>query len=183
MRLLFLGFVSARKGLDELLAAVLDLLATGCTGFELDIVGGEEDRGQLAHYRQLYRAAGLDQRVRFHGTRLGREKIGFLQRADIFVLPSRNESFGIANLEAMASGVPVVQPRWGAFPEVIDRTRGGLLCEPNDSASLAETLYSLWKNPELASDLGKEGSKRVREHYSVEQMAAFALEVYGSLMK
>ena len=81
----------------------------------------------------------------------------------------------------MASGVPVVQPRRGSFPEMIERAGGGLLCEPNDAASLAEAIYSLWKNPELANDLAKRGVAGVREHYSVSQMASRALDVYAGL--
>ena len=78
-------------------------------------------------------------------------------------------------------GVPVVQPRWGSFPEIVERTGGGLTCEPNDVASLADAIHSLWKNPEQANDLAKRGAAGVREHYTVSQMASRALEVYASL--
>jgi glycosyltransferase involved in cell wall biosynthesis len=81
----------------------------------------------------------------------------------------------------MASGVPVIQPAKGSFPEIVERTGGGLLCEPNDAANLAEAIYSLWKNPELANDLAKRGVAGVREHYSVSQMASRAIEVYAGL--
>ena len=91
------------------------------------------------------------------------------------------EAKGLPVLEAMASGVPVVQPARGSFPEILERTGGGLLCEPNDAASLAEAIHSLWKNPELANDLAKRGAAGVREHYTVSRMASRALEVYASL--
>lgn len=182
VRLLFLGFVSARKGLDELLGAVRALLDTGCTGFELDIVGGEEERGQLAHYRQLYRAAGLGGHVRFHGTQLGRDKIGFLQRADIFVLPSRNESFGIANLEAMASGLPVVSTRTGAIPEYLEPGVHGLLVDPGDAEGLADGLRRLIADAELRARLGAAALRRARE-YDWDVVAARVAAMYDKLLQ
>ena len=62
----------------------------------------------------------------------------------------------------MASGVPVVQPRRGAFPEILERTGGGILVEPGDAASLADGIYRLWKDPELAAELGRRGAEGVR---------------------
>ena len=85
-------------------------------------------------------------------------------------------------IEAMASGVPVIQPRHGSFTEIIERTRGGLLYDSNDTAGLAETIYSLWKNPELAADLGRQGFAGARQHYGVKQMAERAVDVYASLI-
>jgi len=182
VRLLFLGFVSARKGLDELLEAVQQLRRTGCTGFELDVVGGEEDRGRLAHYRQLYRAAGLGDRVRFHGTRVGREKVGFLQRADIFVLPSRNESFGIANLEAMASGLAVVSTRTGAIPEYLESGVHGLLVNPGDAAGLADALRRLITDADLRARLGAAARLRARD-FDWGVVAAGVGAVYEKLLQ
>ena len=182
VRILFLGFVSARKGLDELLAAVQELVRTGCTGFELDIVGGEEDRGRLAHYRQLYRDAGLAERARFHGTRVGREKLGFLQRADIFVLPSRNESFGIANLEAMASGLPVVSTRTGAIPEYLESGVHGLLVDPGDAQGLAAALRRLIADADLRARLGAAAQRRARD-YDWSVVAAAVEALYERLLQ
>jgi glycosyltransferase involved in cell wall biosynthesis len=126
--------------------------------------------------------AGLAEEFRYHGA-VGREaKLKFFQNVDVLSVPTTYaEAKGLSVIEAMASGVPVVQPRWGSFPEIVERTRGGLLCEPNDAASLAETIYSLWKNPELASDLARRGAAGVRQHYGVQQMAERAVEVYASL--
>ena len=71
----------------------------------------------------------------------------------------------------MASGVPVVQPRHAAFPELIEATGGGLLCEPNDANSLADALESLLLDPAKARQLGQQGRKAVMEKFSVERMA------------
>ena len=70
-------------------------------------------------------------------------------------------------LEAMASGVPVVQPRRGAFTEIVEKTGGGLLVAPDDPAALADGLYELWKDRAKAEALGERGFHGVRAHYSV----------------
>ena len=81
----------------------------------------------------------------------------------------------------MASGIPVVQPRRGAFPEMIAKTGGGLLVEPDDPVSVAEAILTLWRDRALAAELGRRGAQGVREHYTASHMAARALEVYGSI--
>src|SRR5262249_493528 len=91
------------------------------------------------------------------------------------------EAKGLSVIEAMAAGAPVAQPARGSYPEIVERTGGGLLCEPNDAASLADAIYSLWKNPELANDLAKRGGAGVREHYTVTQLGSRAVGVYGGL--
>ena len=61
-------------------------------------------------------------------------------------------------LEAMANGVPVVQPRRGAFPEMLARTGGGLLVEPDDPGSLALAIHGLWKDRQQLAELGRRGA-------------------------
>jgi glycosyltransferase involved in cell wall biosynthesis len=91
-----------------------------------------------------------------------------------------DEPKGIFLLEAMACGVAVVQPRRGAFTEIIEQTRGGLLVEPDNAGALAEGISKLCLNPSLARELGENGFRGVREHYSVARMADGALEVYAN---
>jgi glycosyltransferase involved in cell wall biosynthesis len=85
-------------------------------------------------------------------------------------------------LEAMASGVPVVQPRRGAFVEIIEKTRGGILVEPDDTESLAEGLFSLWTDRQKTEALGQRAFTNVREHYSVRNAASRLLEVYDDVL-
>jgi glycosyltransferase involved in cell wall biosynthesis len=91
------------------------------------------------------------------------------------------EPKGIYALEAMANAVPVVQPRHGVFPEMIEKTGGGILVEPGNPESLAEGIYSLWRDQARAEELGRSGAQGVRRHYSVTQMAERAVEVYAGL--
>jgi glycosyltransferase involved in cell wall biosynthesis len=84
-------------------------------------------------------------------------------------------------LEALANGVPAVQPRRGAFPEILRATGGGIIVEP-DPAALAAGYLELWRDPERAAALGKAGAAGVREHYDVGRMAEAAESVYAELI-
>src|ERR1035437_6226690 len=110
-------------------------------------------------------------------------KIEYLSSLDLLSVPSTyDEPKGIFLLEAMASGVPVVQPRRGSFPEMLAKTGGGVLVEPDDPASLADAIYRLWKTPEERAELGQRGAQGVRQHGSVSQMAERALEAYRKMV-
>jgi glycosyltransferase involved in cell wall biosynthesis len=89
---------------------------------------------------------------------------------------------GVVSAEAMACGVPVVQPRRGAFSEIVETTGGGLLVEPDNPEALAEGLMELWQNPERRNTLGEQGSRTVREQYSAARMADAAMAIYRSVL-
>jgi glycosyltransferase involved in cell wall biosynthesis len=78
----------------------------------------------------------------------------------------------------MACGVPVVQPNHGAFPEMIERTGGGLLATSERGPDVAEALHELWTNPARAAALGRRAAEGVRQHYTVTHMAERVLQVY-----
>ncbi len=94
-----------------------------------------------------------------------------------------HEPKGLYLLEAMACGVPVVQPNHGAFPEIIERTGGGLLARSASGADVADTLYDVWKDPERAAEMGRRGAEGVRRHYTVTHMAEKVLRVYEEVAK
>jgi glycosyltransferase involved in cell wall biosynthesis len=82
-----------------------------------------------------------------------------------------DEPKGVSLLEAMACGVPLVQPRRGGFTEIIERTGGGLLVKPDDPQSLADGIREIYRNKELAAELSAKGYRGVREHYTAAHMA------------
>jgi glycosyltransferase involved in cell wall biosynthesis len=92
-----------------------------------------------------------------------------------------DEPKGMFLLEAMAAGVPVVQPRRGAFVEVVEQTHGGLLVTPDDPEALADGLYAIWSDRALAGRLSQQAFDGVRAHYTVGQSADRLLEVYQAL--
>ena len=150
----------------------------------LEVAGylAPEHKGYLREIEREMQEWGLAGEFHYHGALEREDKLRFFQKIDVLSIPTTYaEAKGLSVIEAMASGVPVVQPNWGSFPEMVERAGGGLLYEPNDAASLADSIYSLWKNPELANDLAKRGAAGVREYYTVSRMAERALEVYASL--
>jgi glycosyltransferase involved in cell wall biosynthesis len=105
------------------------------------------------------------------------KKIDFLGRLSVFSVPATyGEAFGLYLLEAMAMGVPVVQPEHASFPEILEATGGGLLCEPDDPESLAEKIGYLLDHPDEARDIGRRGRDSVRESFSMEKMTERILE-------
>jgi glycosyltransferase involved in cell wall biosynthesis len=141
-----------------------------------------EHKPYLQKIEQEMREAGLADEFRYHGALDRDAKLRFLQNIDVLSIPTTyDEAKGLPVLEAMASGVPVVQPRRGSFTEMVERTRGGVLYDSNDAAKLAEEIYALWKNPELRNDLARQGSAGVRDNYSVALMAENVLGVYSLL--
>ena len=177
--------VAPEKGL-HVLAEAYKLLRQ-CEDFppaKLEAAGyiAPEHKPYLQEIETKLSEAGLAKEFHYHGAVEREAKLNFFQNVDVVSVPTTYaEAKGLSVLEAMASGVPVVQPKHGSFTEIVERTQGGLLFQPEDAAGLAEAIYSLWKNPELADDLGRRGASAVRQHYGVKLMAERAIEVYSSL--
>jgi glycosyltransferase involved in cell wall biosynthesis len=148
----------------------------------LEVAGymGSDQQNYLKESQRKLDNAGLGGEFQYRGALDREQKIEFLRALDVFSVPTVYvEPKGLFLLEAMACGVPVVQPRHGAFPEMIAKTSGGLLVEPGDPQSLAAGLYQLWKNPAERTRLGQNGFDGVRQHYSVARSADRMLEVYA----
>jgi phosphatidylinositol alpha 1,6-mannosyltransferase len=121
-------------------------------------------------------------RAAFLGMQGGLDLARSMASLDLFVHTGAHETFCQAAHEALASGVPVVQPRRGAFPEIVSNTGGGIVVEPNDPDALAAAYLDLWRNPDKAAALGRAGADGVREHYDVGRMAEAAENAYRSVM-
>jgi glycosyltransferase involved in cell wall biosynthesis len=110
---------------------------------------------------------------RYHGVVDRAQKIAFLESLDVFCTPTvYADPKGIFVLEAMAAGVPFVEPRHGAFPEIAERTNGGILTEPENPEAVAASILRLIRDRELRGELAHNAWQGVREHYTVGQMAA-----------
>jgi glycosyltransferase involved in cell wall biosynthesis len=179
----FFARVAPEKGLHVLAAAYRRLRANGDLSGDarLEAAGylAPEHKKYLSGVEQQMKDAGLASEFHYRGVLDRHDKIEFLRKLDVLSVPATYaEPKGMFLLEAMACGVPVVQPKRGAFPEIIAKTGGGLLVEPDDPNSLAEGILRILRDPALAEKLGQSGFERVREHYSVARMADRALEVY-----
>jgi len=183
----YMARIAPEKGLHLLAEAYRILRRERGLGESLLAAAGylaPEHKGYLAGIEARLREWGLDGEFRYHGVPDRAGKISFLQGLDALSVPSPYaEPKGLYLLEALANGVPCVQPRHGAFPEVLGRTGGGLLFEPNDADSLADQLLVLASDREAARHLGRQGAEGVRQHHSVARMADRALEVYANVLE
>jgi glycosyltransferase involved in cell wall biosynthesis len=139
-----------------------------------------EHRRYLERIESRMREWGLGNEFRYHGTLDRAAKVAFLHGIDVLSVPSTyREPKGLYLLEAMASGVPVVAPQHGAFPEMLAKTSGGLLVRPDDPASFADGLAAIRNHPAQAREMGLSGAAAVKQHYSVAQMADRMLDIYA----
>jgi glycosyltransferase involved in cell wall biosynthesis len=141
-------------------------------------------RPYLAEVMREFERAGLSGEFTYHGAVDREEKIAFLQSIDVLSVPATyDEPKGMFLLEAMASGVPVVQPRRGAFVEIVESTGGGLLVKPDDPEALAEGLHAMWRDRAAAAETGRRGAEQMRTRYTIQQSAARLLEVYADVLE
>jgi glycosyltransferase involved in cell wall biosynthesis len=106
-----------------------------------------------------------------------------MQTISVLSVPSpRGESFGMFIAEALAAGVPVVQPDTGGYPEVVNATGGGLIYDVNDPDGLVNALESLLLDPDRARAMGQQGRDVVNEQYGVDRMADDVVRVYETLV-
>jgi glycosyltransferase involved in cell wall biosynthesis len=132
--------------------------------------------------RRTLEKAGLGGEFSYNGVLDRDGKLAYLKALDLLSVPATyDEPKGLFLLEAMASGVPVVQPRRGAFIEIVEKTGGGLLVEPDDPEALADGLYRLWQDRTTLSTLSRAAFQNVRAHYSVAHSAVRLLEAYGGV--
>jgi glycosyltransferase involved in cell wall biosynthesis len=177
--------VAPEKGLHVLAEAYRALRSRPGVGKSRLVAAGylaPEHQTYLHGVEAKLREWGLAGEFEYRGEVDRTQKIAFLQGLDVLSVPATyQEPKGIFLLEAMANGVPVVQPRRGAFPEIIENTGGGLIVEADSPAALADGLLELWRNPARASALGAAGAAGVRRHYTVGRMAETAEAVYNEL--
>jgi N-acetyl-alpha-D-glucosaminyl L-malate synthase BshA len=127
---------------------------------------------------QLVGELGLADRVSFLGSQEYVEDI--IPLADVFLLPSLHESFGLVALEAMAMGVPVVATSQGGTKEVVQEGECGFLRDPKDVDGQVEAVLRLLRDPELARRMGENGIRRAREQFAMDAVVDRYLEVYAS---
>jgi glycosyltransferase involved in cell wall biosynthesis len=192
-RIGYFARVAPEKGLHVLAQAYVKLRhridadaavrSRGEGGLRLEAAGylSPAHEGYLREARRILEDAGLGGEFSYAGELNRDGKLAFLNRLDVLSVPATyDEPKGMFLLEAMASGVPVVQPRRGAFTEVIEKTGGGVLVPADAVDALADGLFGLWQNRDQAAALGAQAWDGVRRHYTIQQSATRLLEVYGA---
>ena len=178
----YLARIAPAKGLHHLCEAFARLATEPELARVRLKVAGYLAPDQVSYASRLRSALGregLARRTEFIGTVDRAQKLRFLSEIDVLSVPTvYPDPKGLFVLEALASGVPVVAPRHGIFPELIEETGGGVLCEPEDAGSLCDALRALLLDPALRRELGDAGRAKVLERFGAERMARETLEVY-----
>ena len=156
------------KGIDLVLQALPAVFAQ-CPGARYRVVGGGGDLPRLA---ELVRKLGLDARTELPGARRDDGLRQAYREADVFVLPTQVEGFGVVFLEAMYNRLPVVAVRASATPEVVEDGVTGLLVPPGNAEELAGALIALLSDPVRRRVMGEAGRQRVEHMYRFEHFAA-----------
>ena len=185
-RIGYLARVAPEKGLHVLADAFARFRRSEpSANARLDVAGylATGDTPYLAKVQNQLARAGLSADFSYHGVVDRAGKIAFLQGLDVLSVPATyDEPKGLFLLEALASGAAVVQPRRGAFTEVVEKTGGGLLVTPDDPDALAEGLASLWRDRALTARLGQQGQAGVRAHYTIQQSADRLVAIYNDVI-
>ncbi len=172
---LFLGRLHHKKGLDHLAEAFAQ---TARVAPEARLVVAGPDEGARRDFEAAVAAAGLSERVHLVGTLLGAAKWGALAGASCFCLPSRQEGFSVAVLEALACRTPVVISPECHFPEVESAGAGYVV--PRDPAAIALALAKLIADKNLRTSLGAAGRRLVEARYTWDEVVALTGSVYAA---
>lgn len=170
------GILEERKGHRLLLEAAARLKAKGMR-LRYRIAGAGSLRQPLEQHAA---SLGLKDDIEFLG--FVQDTVAFLAGIDVFVMPSLFEGLGVAALEAMAAGKPVIASRVGGLAEAVIDDVTGMQVAPGDDAQLADAIEKLCRDPARAAALGQRGREHVLRHFSVEQMAAKNEAFYHDLL-
>jgi glycosyltransferase involved in cell wall biosynthesis len=175
-RLAVVGRLIPIKGHDTLLRALADAGA-GAPGLTLEVAGAGELDSEL---RRTVARLGLDDAVSFlgHVSEIG----AVLERAEIVVVPSLGEGFGMVALEAMERGRAVIASGVGGLPEIVDGGRTGLLVPPSDVAALAAAIRALATDAAGAAAFGAAGRERALTEFSQERCTDRTVELYRAAL-
>jgi glycosyltransferase involved in cell wall biosynthesis len=171
--ILYVGYIQASKNLVGLIQAFTALKLQSPVPHQLVVVGREHYQ-----FQEIYRArdrSPVREQIVFVGYVPDEDLVPFYQAADLFVLPSFYEGFGLPVLEAMACGTPVMAARTSSLPEVVGE--GGLLVDPHNVSQMVEAMSRILHEPTLRKDLREKGLRRARE-YSWDRTAGATLAVY-----
>jgi len=177
---LYVGRLASHKGLDTLIEAAKRVVKE-IPETHFFLVGpdaGEEDR-----LRKQVANLNLTSFVTFAGKLSREDLISAYQNSSLFCLPSRNEAFGIAIIEAFAAGTPVITTKIPSITEIVTDGVNGRLVAPGDPERLAAALLELLKEEKLGKSFALEGTKVVKNHYNWEKIVDRLEEIYRSVIR
>jgi len=175
--ILLVGSNFQRKGLPLLIKAAPNVLERYPSA-QFYVIGSDPNSGKM---RKLCKEEGVDNAFRFIGHVDNKKISGYYKTADVFVMPSLVEAFGVVFLESMASGTPVIGSNVGGTKELIEHYKNGLLVDPNNSDQLAEYILKLLSDRELRARVINEGYETVR-NYDMNNMIEETIDFYSKLL-
>jgi glycosyltransferase involved in cell wall biosynthesis len=166
-------------GPDILIKALAQVRERG-HDVNLFLAGEGEMTGEL---RQLCRKLGVDDAVTFVGFIDNANIVDFISDHHVMVMPSHQESFGVAVLEAGAAGRPVIATDIGGVPEVLRPEKTGLMVPPNDVGALADAIARLAEQPQLRAELGRNAREFAQSEYSWDRSLDLMIDLYERLIR
>jgi glycosyltransferase involved in cell wall biosynthesis len=177
--ILFLSRIHPKKGVDLLLPAFREVLREHPTA-ALVIVGDGDTPSMVQDLRRLASSLGIADSVFWPGFLGGSAKVAALAAAEVFVLPSYSENFGMAPVEAMSMGIPVVVTDQVGIHKEISAGRAGIVTPPA-IAPLASALKLLLREAGLRAEMGRNAARLAATRYSVEAVASQLIDLYSTL--
>lgn len=163
VRILFVGAIGKLKGEKDLIEALAILcdknlnLKVSLLGYGAENLQGFCDELQISHFIEFLGAVSLE------------ERLGFFEKADIFVLPTYAEAMPMSVIEAMAAGLPVISTKVGGIPELITNEENGFLFDCGDISVLAEKILLLAEDKNLREKLGKKAREKAQKEFDFKQ--------------
>lgn len=167
LHILFLSNLLISKGVLDLLDA-LEILKDKGYSFVCDFVGGETKDIDTNRFSQEVNNRRLNGVATYHGRKYGKEKEDYLERTDIFVLPTYNECFPLVLLEAMEKGIACISTNEGGIRDIIDDGKNGIIVSQKDVESLTFAIEKLLVNNKLREDIGKASKQKFEENFTEE---------------
>ena len=174
--ILFLSNLVKSKGIEVFLNSIVELNKLGLK-FEVSIIGNSVDY-TIEEANFFCRENNLENKVFVLGPKYGKDKVEALYKSDIFVLPSFNECFPLAILEAMQAGKPIVSTKVGGIPDIIKDGIEGFLVEPNNTQKLTEVLKLLINDEALRLKLGEGARNKFIANYTLEQFQIGIVQIF-----
>lgn len=179
--------INSQNGFDKIVDAFIDIKQLDkIKGLTLHVSGGFTGDDQPFINKQLkkLKKLGLKDSVKIYNEFQGPPKEEFFSNIDIMSVPVRKyDAYGLYILEANAAGVAVVQPATGAFPEILEKTGGGILYSPDTKDELVSGILKLFGDKTLLQSLGETGRKNVKQELTLGNMSVGLSKVYSDILK
>jgi glycosyltransferase involved in cell wall biosynthesis len=180
--ILYLGRIHKIKGIDFLIKAYAYLINEMKCRDAILVIAGPDD-GYLSEIKSLVQALDISNSILFVGPLYGEDKLAAYIDSEIYVLPSRYETFPMTLLEAYACGKPVVASKVGGLRDLVSNGETGLLFEPGNVKQLARNIFNLLNGNDVAKEMGLKGKNFVRGNFTIEKVVERLEKLYEEVVK